>query len=339
MTRRIAEIMQVLGRALLLAVAFAVPVPSLAAPPASGDAVRVLYWNIFLGGSGAGEGNLPQLLDQVVELSPDIFFVVETYGAAPAIVERLNSALGKGRYEAVQISPGSGIYKDNLWIFTRYPVVETYPKPEHPDITAFNLGGIRVRMPAGREVNLYDVWLSYDEPWGGDMMEENVRARDAGKAAVHSRWKIVHSEKSGLADVRGVLSTLRRQVSGRAPTIVAGDFNTLPARDWTSRWARCAGHGGQYYTLRTTAQMTNAGFVDAYRVAHPDVCRFPGSTWSPHYDRKVPQRIDFVWLRGKGLAVRGAQVIDQRLARHGPGRFYSDHAALVVDLQVEPGAR
>ncbi|MFC6899880.1 hypothetical protein ACFQGX_31885 [Nonomuraea dietziae] len=40
-----------------------------------------------------------------------------------------------------------------------------------------------------------------------------------------------------------------------------------------------------------------------------------------------------IFARGP-VAVEGAQVVDQRMRRHGPGTFYSDHAAVLADLRL-----
>ncbi|GAA2795846.1 hypothetical protein [Nonomuraea dietziae] len=85
-------------------------------------------WNIYKGGHGIGAGNLPHALDQLVELRPDIYLAVETYGSGEAIREALSRGAGHGRYTGVQITDRPA-GKDNLWIFTHLPVAHVYPKP------------------------------------------------------------------------------------------------------------------------------------------------------------------------------------------------------------------
>lgn len=297
--------------------------------------IRVLNWNIYLGGTGAGDGNVPLMLDQVVDVAPDVFFAVETYGSGPQILAALNERAGKGTYHAVQITPGNGVYQDNLWVFTRFPVVQVYPKPVSKEISAFNFGGVRVRLPNGREINLFDTWLSYNEPWVGDMIEANADQISAGKEPTYRPRQVQKSESNGLADARAALAALPGMLGGNAdPIIMAGDFNTVPATDWTAAWAGCPSHTGQRYDLRLTDEVTGSGFTDAYRATNPDACTSAGPTWSPHYDYDVPMRIDFTFVKGTAITPLRSHTVTTRLPGHPAGDFYSDHAAVVADLRI-----
>lgn len=320
--------------ACLVALAPTSALPAAAAEPVGTD-VRVLNWNIWLGGTGAGAENLPLLLDQVVAVAPDVFFAVETYGAGEQILAALNGRVGKGRYHAAQITPGNGISQDNLWIFTRFPIVAVYPPPSNKDISAFNFGGVRVRLPNGRAVNLFDTWFSFNSPWVGDLIERNADDILAGQRPTHSASKVRNAESAGLADVRGAISSLPGMLGGNTdPIIMAGDFNTVPAADWSTVWAGCASHTGQSYPLRITSELISRGFVDTYRAANPDACASPGGTWSPHHAYDTPQRIDFTFTKGAPIATVDSYTVDERLAAHPPGGFYSDHAAVVTDLCI-----
>src|SRR5690606_16167551 len=121
-----------------------------------------------------------------------------------------------------------------------------------------------------------------------------------------------------------------------SPVIVAGDFNTLPHSDWTAEFADAPGHAGLVLPWPVTQLFTEAGFVDAYRAVYPDAGRYPGTTWSPIFPGVAPGRIDYVWTRGDGIEAVKAYVLDKRLPGHeNPSYpFYSDHAALVVDLVI-----
>lgn len=305
------------------------------AAPGSVTDVRVLNWNIWLGGTGGGADNLPRVLDQIVAIAPDVFFAVETYGAGDEIRDALTERAGKGTYYSAQITPGNGIYQDNLWIFTRYPITHVYPKPTSRDISAFNFGGIRVRLPSGRELNLFDTWLTYNTPWIGDMIEQNAIDAKNGEGPTYSARRVANAEAAGLKQVDAILKELPVMLGGNTdPVVLAGDFNTVPASDWSAPWASCPSHFGLSYTLRTTGRMTGAGFTDSFRAANPDACGAPGGTWSPHLDMITPDRIDFTFTRGAEIAVTGAHTVDERLASHPAGPFYSDHAAVVSDLRI-----
>ncbi|WP_328993160.1 endonuclease/exonuclease/phosphatase family protein [Kribbella sp. NBC_01245] len=312
--------------------------PAVAGRP--GEEVRVLTWNILHGGLGESSDdvvNKRQTIDQIVAVRPDVFFSVETYGVGPAIVDALSSRAGKGKYYSAQITPGSGQGQDNLWVFSRYPIVRKYPAVSGGGISSFNFGGVRVKLPNGRGLNLFPIWTTYTNPWIGDLIDENANDVVAGRPLRHSATEIEHAERAQLAQTGEILRQLHRVLDGNSDaTLVGGDLNTVPSSDWSAANAGCPSHYGQAFDFRTTEQWTDAGFTDTYRAANPDACTAAGRTWSPHEPADlVPQRIDFTFARGNDLRVVGSHTLDQRLSQHGPGIFYSDHAAVVTDLRLD----
>ncbi|MFC7304110.1 endonuclease/exonuclease/phosphatase family protein [Streptomyces monticola] len=333
------------GAVLLTAVVASAALTAPSAVPAPADStraesVRVLAWNIFHGGKNdglGGEKNFALLLDQLADIAPDVFFSVETYGSAEEIRAALSERAGKGAYHAVRITDAAN---DNLWVFTRYDVVTTFPNPTGTTVTDFNIGGARVRLPGGRQLNLFDTWTSYTEPWIGDMIDTNAKDVQAGRPPTYSPKQVADAEKG--KQIPQVTDIVRKQVprmlaGNTDPVLLAGDLNTIPAADWTDRWAGCAHHFGLGYDLAATDILTDAGYTDTYRAAHPDVCADPGRTWSPHPDYAgmvTKDRIDFVFAKGPQIQVNDAHVIDERLPQHESGPFYSDHGAVVTELTV-----
>ncbi|GAB3495311.1 endonuclease/exonuclease/phosphatase family protein [Amycolatopsis cihanbeyliensis] len=324
-----------LGKALLVAVLLAVTLTPVASA-GHGPGIRVLTWNIFHGGREPDERNLANLLDQVVALRPDVFFSVETYGSGDEIERALSRRAGKGRYTGVRVTDRPD-GQDNLWLFTRFPVTEVYPKPSGGQVTDFHFGGARVWVPGRGEVNLFSVWLPYTNPWNGYLIDENAAGIRAGLEPRHPAGEVARAERAQTEYVTDIIEhQLPRILAGNTdPVLIGGDFNTLPAADWRSRWANCPNHFGMSYPLRATEVVTAAGFVDTYRAANPDTCAAPGTTWSPLPAERLitEQRIDFTFARGP-FDVRGSLVVDERMRGHGPGAFYSDHAAVVSDLTL-----
>ncbi|MFF5209209.1 endonuclease/exonuclease/phosphatase family protein [Streptosporangium sp. NPDC000396] len=313
-----------------------------ATPPAhaasKADDVRVLAWNIWHGGKDpavGGEANLPLLIDQLADIAPDVFLSIETYGSAEDLRAGLSAEAGKGEYTATRITSRTN---DNLWIFTHYPITQVYPKPVGGIINDFYFGGIRVKLPSGREANFFDTWLNYSDPWVGDMIDANAAAIQKGEAQPYTAEQVVKGDTQvQLPQITDIIHNhLPAMLAGNTdPVILGGDFNTLPAADWTRGGAHC--HYGLSYDLQATDVVTDAGFVDTYRAANRNVCKSPGKTWSPQpdYDYMITKdRIDFIFAKGTGVKVRDSFTVDQRLASHGPGKFYSDHAAMVTDLRI-----
>ncbi|WP_433576424.1 endonuclease/exonuclease/phosphatase family protein [Nocardia brasiliensis] len=300
------------------------------------ERIRVLTWNILHGGREPTPANLNDLIDQVVELQPDVFFAVETYGSGDIITDALTRRAHNGRYTGVRVTDRPA-GSDNLWIFTKYEVVATYPKPQGGPASDFHFGGVRVRVPHDGELNLFATWLTYTDPWDGYLIDENATDLRDGKAPRHSVDAVVRAERAQTQYISDIIGTqLPRMLGGNtAPVLLGGDFNTLPGADWTPAQANCPNHFGASYPLQATKVVTDAGFVDTFRAANPDVCAAPGRTWSPLPSEPMltQQRIDFTFARGD-IEVRSARIVDTRMPKHGPGVFYSDHAAVVSDLKV-----
>jgi endonuclease/exonuclease/phosphatase family metal-dependent hydrolase len=109
------------------------------------------------------------------------------------------------------------------------------------------------------------------------------------------------------------------------PVIVAGDFNSNA-------------ESGPEQTASIQKFIT-AGFVDAWRAANPGA---PGLTWPlfvADLSSAAPmsERIDLVLTRGlKNIGFsRGLQVISAQRTGMTPGAWASDHAGLVVKLQLQ----
>ncbi|MFD1718446.1 endonuclease/exonuclease/phosphatase family protein [Georgenia deserti] len=306
--------------------------PPHAGPPTE---VRVLAWNIYHGGlddTWEDAANRDAVIEQIVDVAPDVFFSVETYGAGEAITAGLEESTGED-WTGVQITPSS-TGDDNLWLFTHFDVDTVFPAPSGDEETdAFHIGGARVIAGDGRVINAFTMWSNYTDPWVGDLIEANAQDVAAGREPAVPASEIVAADRRQTAFVADFLDYVGTHAAPHEPVLMGGDLNTVPAGDWAARWAHCADHAGLSYDLNATEQFTDAGFVDTFRAANPDVCEAPGMTWSPRLEMMTPDRIDFVYARGKVVQVRDARTIDERV---GTGaEFPSDHAAVVADLRIK----
>ncbi|MQA77580.1 MAG: hypothetical protein GEV10_03700 [Streptosporangiales bacterium] len=312
--------------------------------------LRVMAFNIFLGGTyNGGEENLRQIVEFVRAERPDVVFMVETYGSGATIEEGLNEGLPPDRrYRGIQITrePGQPADDDNLWLFTRYPVAEVYPRVTDAPVTSFHFGGARLTMPSGREVNVFTVWLdALERAWFPT--DATALDRAYGFEPGHTEEQIAATDHSArYAKAVTILEQIlpRLVPDEDAPVVIGGDLNTLSAYDWSKRFAGAYSHEGLTVDWPVTNAFADAGFTDTYRDVYPDAGRYPGRTWSPYWGFGYsPARIDYVWTRGRGLDVASSHTRTDRLPRHEGAAvdeeypFYSDHGALVTDLVVEGG--
>jgi len=312
--------------------------------------LRAMAFNVFLGGTYCGGAqNLRQLIDFLRVEDPDVVFMVETYGSGAAIEAGLNRGRAEPRrYRGIQVTrePGQEPDRDNLWLFTRYPVTEVYPRVRRGTVTSFHFGGARIRLPSGRGVNLFSIWLDVAErAWFPT--DATALDRAFGRPASSTPAQLADSDRvRRYARVRTILDDVVPALvpDPNEPVIVGGDLNTLSAYDWSSRFAAAPGHAGLVVDWPVTKAFAEAGFTDAYRSVYPDAASHPGRTWSPYWGfGYAPARIDYVWFRGPGVRAVGAHIHTERLGRHAASEiandfpFYSDHGALVADLLVDGG--
>ena len=108
---------------------------------------KVMAWNIWHGGNDESlpSDGRPSVVDIIRESGADVILMIETYGSAPYIADSLG-------FEHHLIS-------ENLCIFSRYPIVETYSFGEA--ISPFNFGGVKIMIAGSEPVMFFDTWLHY----------------------------------------------------------------------------------------------------------------------------------------------------------------------------------
>lgn len=306
-----------------------------------GIRLRVMEWNIWQGGREAGgERNVDQLIEFIRQQHVDILFMLETYGSGDKILAGLNAGRPEDdRFSGIRITHRPEPNRDNLWIFTRFPVVKEHPRTNEQALSSFNFGGVKIKLPTGRKVHLFNTWLWHEGPaWG--RTHQTVGEILQGKKRTFTEAEILATDLERRFEMAKIIldDRLPRYVQDDDAIILAGDLNTLPYLDWIPEFAGAPGHAGLVLPWPVTQLFYEAGFVDTYRTARPDAGRFPGSTWSPLYGYgHAPGRIDYIFVRGDRIRVLDSFTLDKRLPGHEHPKFpfYSDHAAVVSDLLFE----
>lgn len=276
--------------------------------------LRVMSWNLWLGGSRVDDHRDKQLR-VLLDADVDVVGLQETWTHSAG---ELAEALGWDHHQA----------GDNLGVISRYPIVSRHGVPAAPFYGGL---GATVRLDEGRDVTLWSAHLGCT-PYGP-------------YGALHDRQPaevlVAHEAASGrLGQIRGILHDMAADLAARdtTPVVLVGDFNVPSHLDWTAEAAPLHGGYGAVpwpVTLATEA----AGLRDSYREAHPDPVRDPGATWSPVNPVPEPQdRIDYVLYAGRGLRVLDSTtlVTGKPLPEpHVAGNDWpSDHAAVVTTFAV-----
>jgi exodeoxyribonuclease-3 len=129
---------------------------------------------------------------------------------------------------------------------------------------------------------------------------------------------------------------INQAISPDTPAVIGGDFNVAP--DDLDVWDPRACHGGTHVSERERqafARLARAGFVDAYRVHHPEPGRY---TWwdyrAGNFHKNIGMRIDHLLVT---TSLRHRVIwaeIDREARKAKP--LPSDHAPVVIDID-RPG--
>ncbi len=219
------------------------------------------------------------IVEELRTLNPDAIVLQEVlqHDTLRNQAEDLAESLGYNAY-FLSIDPAGNARRYGNAILTRHPVLSRDWTPLRPLEDSRTAGWVRIDID-GRPLNIYVTHLNYQTDAAGQRMRNQQ-----------------------LGDVLDFV----RRTSGDAPSIVAGDFNTVSGQP-------------ELATLE-------AGYDNAYDALHGRTD--PQPTLNPHYFPKDTRRIDHVYLQRGALTPIEARIT---LNREGaPGVWPSDHFGLYV---------
>ena len=293
--------------------------------------VRVMSFNIWVGGEGGGQP-LERTADVIRAANADVVGLQETFGNAVSGVRPDNGAKIAKMLGWNYIDQG-----DQTGIATRYRIVETTPKR----------GGVLLETPQGWRMLMFNVHLNHapyqpyqllNIPYGDAPFLKT--ADEAVAAARAARGEEVSTVLAEIAAARRDHPDL--------PVFLTGDFNEPSHQDWTDRAAR-DGACPMPVEFPSTKAVTDAGLVDAYRALNADVVQKPGLTWTPVTRRDDPKdrhdRIDFVFVHVPGAAasdaIESVEIVGESKAQADivVESYPSDHRAVVATIRAHAPAR
>jgi hypothetical protein len=286
-----------------------------------------MAFNIWHGGNldkqhahGFEEQNKAELLDYLAVERPDLIFMVETYGLGRRVEKALNRDTSDGRtFRGVQITRErqQAFDRDNLWLFTWLPVREIYPAISEPPVTSFHFGGARLGLPSGGHIHAFTTWISHlTSSWGP--LNQAAMERALGVERTITDAELLASDHARRVEMAKLIlqDRLPRYVVDDAPVLLGGDFNTQSQLDWTEAAAAAPRHHGLVLEWPVMSMFAEAGYVDTFRAAHPDVARYPGRTWAAgHSFMYAPLRLDYVLAKGD-VEVLASSTRTRRLPEH-----------------------
>jgi endonuclease/exonuclease/phosphatase family metal-dependent hydrolase len=234
-----------------------------------------------------GGDRLPLIADVINSCAPDLVLLQEA--SDPVNVEKLARATG--------MADGRSFRRQSLGFLSRRPVA--FCQWIRPRISRHAFVEV---VPEGEKLRIFGVHLS----------------------AVLAAW----TEQRRLLELRELLRSVAAH-QGRFH-VLAGDFNTiaadarldvgrLPLRVRPFLWVT-----GGCVRWRTIQAVLDAGYVDAFRMKHPDDAGYTLPAPHPHV------RLDYVFVPQSAAA----RTMACDIVRHPAALEASDHLPVVADLDV-----
>jgi exonuclease III len=286
------------------------------------EVLRVMTFNMWMGGE-SGKQPLDQSAEVVKAARADVVGVQEVCGnkrdgQRPDHAQTLAELLSWHYF-----SQGD----DNTGVLSRYPIVGHTPRK----------WGVEIELPSGRRVWLFNAHFAHAPYQPYQLMKipyADAPFVDSG-AAAEAAAKLARADQ--VARMLAEIEAVRDQ--GTA-IFVTGDFNEPSPADWTDA-VRQAGRCPVVVEWPTETAILQAGFVDAYRAAHPDPLQAPGHTWTPITAADDPNdrhdRIDFVLASERGARVTKAEIVGENSEQADivVAPYPSDHRSVVATVTLE----
>ncbi|MGZ8938337.1 MAG: endonuclease/exonuclease/phosphatase family protein [Limisphaerales bacterium] len=284
------------------------------------DSIRVMTFNIWVGGESGGQP-LTQTAEVIRKARADIVGLQETHTS-----EKAGKREDSARAVAAMLGWHYFDQGERTGILSRFPIITNTPAK----------WGVLVRLNSGAEVWMFNAHLMHAPYQPYQLL--NIPYADAPfiKTAAEA---VAEARKARGGQVERLLAELKPALASGKPVFLTGDMNEPSHQDWTPRAAQ-AGKVPIAVEYPTSLAITRAGMTDAFRAAFPNEVEVRGDTWTPITAPDDPKdrhdRIDFVFLGGKGLKVERCEVIgeDKRFADIIVQSYPSDHRAVVATIQL-----
>ncbi len=326
--------------------------------PKEGKTIRVLQFNIWQEGTVV-EGGFQAVVDEIIRTQADLVCLSE--------VRNYNNTLLNQRLVETLAAKGFRYYAEkslDSGILSRYPIRQQWDFfPVKDDRGSITKALIDME---GHQVVLYSAHLDYRNcslylPRGYDGSTWNELAAPITDTVLIAADNL-KSNRDEAIDAFIKDAEIEKQ-KGRI-IILGGDFNEPSCLDWTEETCSLYDRRGVAIKWRNTAELANAGFVDAYRKMFPNPVTHPGFTfpadnpavplnklvWSPKADDR--DRIDFIFYHPdsrlqlwdvKLVGPRGWVVRNQRIQETSsdpfdipPGIWPTDHKAVLATFLFKP---
>jgi endonuclease/exonuclease/phosphatase family metal-dependent hydrolase len=285
--------------------------------------LRVMSYNIHRGGVVHLKQPLSQTAKVIQAAKADIVGIQETRSPRGDTLKDLAKLLGWN-------------HDEGSCIVTRYEIVEYFKGGKDYK------GGVKVKLALDKHAYIFNLHLPSHpyQPYQLLGIRPKWHKHTNNITFIKTEAETIQwAKKARGAEIGKVLRQIKSIPDKEAPVFVVGDFNEPSHLDWTEPAAKAGRHPIKV-EYPTSTEMAKAGFSDSYRTIFPDEMKNPGITWSPAYKVGDPRthhdRIDFVYFKGKGLAVKDVKILgeNEENADLVVSPYPSDHRAVVATLTL-----
>jgi endonuclease/exonuclease/phosphatase family metal-dependent hydrolase len=283
----------------------------------SGDALRVVHWNVRRCVDLTGTDSLDRVLRTVEELRPALLSLNEVdLTQTPSLLEDLSAI---GLPHASFFGHVRGTYGNLLASASPLHSIE------------------HTHLEGGSEVKTRD--------GGVHRIARGMLAASTSVAGVDVRVAVTHLDHMSAEQRHVQTGHLLRQLGGDEQCLVLGDLNALCRTDYTAeQWEAHAAYNQAHGWPSPCAEEACLGemrisrFVDAYAVLEQE-SGWRAPPWSAHTrdPERPPYRIDYVWSRAPRTHARtpgGRRLVPLAAAIETQCGEASDHQPLVLDFEA-----
>ena len=283
------------------------------------ETLRVLVWNLWHGGNEVDNGP-EKALQLIKDSKADVCLLQESHdikGPRPKF----------GLWAAKELGWNAWMGQSpHLCVLSRYEMKKTFVQAKRHCV------GVELEDDQGRTMHAFTIWID-SKDYAPYHLRDNPDCADAD---------LIACEAKRLRQSSAILKYLKENgmTSLQTPLLVGGDWNSPSHLDWTKASSEAFPHR-RAFACPVSKGMEANGFLDIYRVIHPDPVNHPGNTWSPLFRTQPQDRIDRLYSRSNRevplLKPVRATIFPETLeddATPTLERLYpSDHAALLIEFE------
>lgn len=301
-----------------------------------------LSFNVWQEGTSVPNG-LEKIRDVILETNPDVvcFVEVRNYNNEDWTTKLVNALQTK------ETTYFRGYAGGDVSFISKYPLengTQIFSNSDKGTVVKFEL------KLEGTSIIVVGAHLDYtyyasNLPRGYNGGTPNWDLIDDGNGRPNPIIDIDSILAYGLKSARdeAVISFIEAMQKESKPIVLMGDFNEPSFLDWTANTKNKFDHHGVEVDWNVTKELSENGYVDAYRNFYPNEVLNPGFTWpSLAHEKKSTSwtpladerdRLDYIFFKGSPISVLDVSIVGPKQAyvRNQIATLDTDHETFIAE--------